>query len=1530
MSSNIFAANVYYAGNVIVSQSLNVGSITSTVVASGQVQSLDSVRAHALPSDAMIVASATQVNPANQNTGSYAIVESSGGSSFVVNGSVPATTLSPFADLYKEGSLYFPGVNTSNITYNSTSSFNFASSLTAEAWVNYQTFAGSTVTILAQTVPCLVGAFTPTNTVNTAWAFGVNTSGQVCLYYYAGAAYAFASTQALTTNNWNHVAMSITSGGAINLYINGTSVASGTVQGGGTTTAGYLGAGSLGTAYTTGYVADIRVVSGAALYTGSTFTVPSAPLGNPSSGVQQMLIRAGQNSPTIQNGALTFDRGLKQFQNYGPQTFNIVTQGFTAIWRGQFTGSVGSFDRIFEFGSGAINGSTSGTISLLRVSTDNRVYFTGYPTNSGTAAFNAYGPAGTTQQNVTYIIAARYNPSTSLADLWINGVQVATSSCTPATLVADRITTFTYLCRASDTGAYASQSMNTFAIYNRPLSNVEIYNSYLALTTTPATPLQKTLEIGDINGTPALSVSGDGKVSVQSIGLSSNVLPWPPAAMTGYDTVINGGVYKARASSEYSSAYLAWYAFDKGNNSWITALVYNATTGVYTGSVTTTDVNGTVYPGEWLQVQIPSSVTLSSYSLTGGGTPTNPRVWAVLGSRDGINWFLVDSRNIGVGSFTGSSTLTYQVSGSQGFTFFRWVVIATSAGSYLQLTEWTLYGTADTSPALTIAPATTFNTSVATPSLTGIAGDRFVPQDFSSSGLNIPAYVVSNTATTANTVAYSSFGPFAGEGSLYFGYPATTTLNQCGAYVNFGPSTAPNFTPVGTPMTIEGWMYIAAPNDATYYQFMVHGSPNSGAGSAYDLNSFVNSGGFYFGLGSGISPTSAAASGIVYNAWNHVSGCWNGTNTLYASVNGAVVSQAVTGTPGFNSTYSFLIGAQGGAYNMRGYIACARVVRGAALYTTSFTPPTAPLQPIQGVTQAGLPYGTVLLLRNAPAPGRVLTSKFGGANSTSVLPFPPAAVTTYAITLNSGYGQGTYVVSASSELNSSNQSWYAFDQNSGTLWGSFGTVSTPYSVSTGIYAGSNVTVDVTGSSYSGEWVQIQIPSSIVLSSYSIQSRSDSGAASSPSTWVILGSRDGTNWFLVDRRGNITWSTSQTQTFSTSSAQAFTYFRCSTQIIQTGSSQTIVTIAQWTLNGTIEGPNVTADGRLGVGVSNPVQALEVAGSAVVAGTLSAGNPLMFRNALYNGDMRINQRGISTNWASPTAIGTSGTGQNYGLDRMNMARGSFATGGAMAQGTVATADLPYSQGIQYYLRLGRSSGNATADAVYFNQSLETRESLKFAGQTVTLSAYYRTGAGFSGTGLTMNFYYGTGTDQNAVTGLTNGVTLTSPVLSASNAWQRATYTVFIPQTTTQVSIYIPYTPSGTAGGFDYYDVTGVQLEKGTVATPFEVRPYATELALCQRYYQFSGASTGGGIAYLNYAISSVVKFPVVMRATPQFTLVSNALRNSSTGTNSILTTPTLAINQNGYSFLYEAAGAPGILPTLTVGMSYDYSYTVSAEL
>jgi hypothetical protein len=108
------------------------------------------------------------------------------------------------------------------------------------------------------------------------------------------------------------------------------------------------------------------------------------------------------------------------------------------------------------------------------------------------------------------------------------------------------------------------------------------------------------------------------------------------------------------------------------------------------------------------------------------------------------------------------------------------------------------------------------------------------------------------------------------------------------------------------------------------------------------------------------------------------------------------------------------------------------------------------------------------------------------------------------------------------------------------------------------------------------------------------------------------------------------------------------------------------------------------------------------------------------------------------------------------------------------------------------------------------------------------------------------------------------------------------------TNQLFIGPQYNPTGTAGGFDYFDITGVQLEKGTVATPFEVRPFATELALCQRYYtrfDSAGAATnytrfGTGVCDSATGVYTMLQLPVVMRAVPTFP--GNATSNSAPST------------------------------------------------
>jgi hypothetical protein len=95
---------------------------------------------------------------------------------------------------------------------------------------------------------------------------------------------------------------------------------------------------------------------------------------------------------------------------------------------------------------------------------------------------------------------------------------------------------------------------------------------------------------------------------------------------------------------------------------------------------------------------------------------------------------------------------------------------------------------------------------------------------------------------------------------------------------------------------------------------------------------------------------------------------------------------------------------------------------------------------------------------------------------------------------------------------------------------------------------------------------------------------------------------------------------------------------------------------------------------------------------------------------------------------------------------------------------------------------------------------------------------------------------------------------------NAWQNGNYY----SNSTQANVI------GTTGATFY--LTGVQLEVGTVATPFEWRQAQTELALCQRYYArlagFSGnyVGFGSGHATSTTAGYAFIKYPVTMRGYP----------------------------------------------------------------
>jgi len=253
-----------------------------------------------------------------------------------------------------------------------------------------------------------------------------------------------------------------------------------------------------------------------------------------------------------------------------------------------------------------------------------------------------------------------------------------------------------------------------------------------------------------------------------------------------------------------------------------------------------------------------------------------------------------------------------------------------------------------------------------------------------------------------------------------------------------------------------------------------------------------------------------------------------------------------------------------------------------------------------------------------------------------------------------------------------------------------------------------------------------------------------------------------------------------------------------------------------------------------------------------------------NAVINGGMDIWQRGTSAAGSYPT----------YLADRWMNYR-AVAGSTYSRQNTSDTTNLPF---IQYCQRVLRDTGNTATNPLYISQSLESEQSRMFVGQTVTLSWYARAGANFSAASSNMSYdlAYGTGTNQNLIAGFTGQTNVVTGTKTLTTTWQRFSVTGAVSSSATQLGINLYFTPVGTAGAADYMEITGVQLELGSVATTFK-RAGGTiqgELAACQRYYQILGGDNvfeyfGIGAALSATESNCVIPLKVTMRGTPTVT-------------------------------------------------------------
>jgi len=383
---------------------------------------------------------------------------------------------------------------------------------------------------------------------------------------------------------------------------------------------------------------------------------------------------------------------------------------------------------------------------------------------------------------------------------------------------------------------------------------------------------------------------------------------------------------------------------------------------------------------------------------------------------------------------------------------------------------------------------------------------------------------------------------------------------------------------------------------------------------------------------------------------------------------------------------------------------------------------------------------------------------------------------------------------------------------------------------------------------------------------------------------------------------------------------------------------IISVANTQITGNIVSSQITSVG------GSQITANTIANSAFQTGAVenymnAAGLGFGMRNRIINGAMMIDQRNAGAS-VTPTSSG-------YTLDRWQAVVSQSSKYSVQQNAGAVTPPAGFTK----YLGVTSLSAYSVAAGDFFAlthyiEGLNTAD-LGFGAagaSTVTMSFWVRSS-------LTGSFG---GSLQNSAQNRCYPFTYT---ISAANTWEQKTVTIAGDTTGTWLTdsgrgigvvfglgvgstygsgtanawvgsqIFVPTGSTSVVGtnGATFY-ITGVQLEKGSVATSFDYRPYGTELALCQRYY-WQCVKVMGGCWLTDTCYNSVLQFPVTMRTTP--TLASSSTFTARTGSNG---TPAISTGVTGLSaspdavWVYNSASnwtvSSGNQVTLNGGFSAEF--------
>jgi hypothetical protein len=853
----------------------------------------------------------------------------------LVASSHPFTLPSEYSEL---GSAYFDG-NGDFLNTASSNAFTFGTNpFTIEAWVNPSVRAASVAQWIFSNLTTTSG--------NSQVGFIIMASGTLRLTTWS-TLIVDSSSVTVPLNQWSHAAVTF-DGTTYRLFINGIN------SGSSTTTfnlnldgAGYIsGAVPGGLSPFTGFISNLRVVKGTALYT-SNFTPSSAPL---TAVANTQLLALQNNKPATNN----------EFLDESPNNFPITRVGnttqasfspFGEDWSVYFdgTGDYLSFASNPAFAMGTGNFTVEGWVNYA-----NR-------TNSGIFQISSTLFAGVTGLGLGLDAGLRW--------VLYHGANSQTAAATGASagtwhhfaVVRNSGVTRVYIDGAatsinvSDTTNYTVSTLGIGGIYsgsfllNGYISNFRIVKG-TALYTSNFTPPSGKLRA--VPGTVLLTCqsnrfvdnasnftitpSGDARVT----RFSPFTLGTLDTAPTSYSAYFDGsGDYLNLSGSEA----LAFGTGDFTVEFWLNIPFWNRGALI---DFRPAGTNGS-YFSVWMDGAGASLATLyvnsSNIIYSSQALPTNRWVHVAVTRQSGSTVLFIDGVQSGS---TWADSTNYIVGAGR----------PTIGASGFGVNDGNIIGFISN---LRIVKGTALYTNNFTPPtepLTAVSGTSLLTCQDSTFRDNSS----NNFTLTANgNVVPSTVNPF---GGITAGNSQQYTPSVFGGSVYFDGSgdalTSTSQATIATgPFTIEAW--VLPTTSGTWRSIVTNQSWQTGQNAGW-ISGLSNSNQIYLAASIGTRSTFpiiiTSSTPVVAGSWQHVAVTRDANNVIRMFINGVSAATPVTYSASLNQsssgTPSISIGSRVTDGNISelftGYISNVRVIAGNALYTSSFIPPTQPVTPVQG------------------------------------------------------------------------------------------------------------------------------------------------------------------------------------------------------------------------------------------------------------------------------------------------------------------------------------------------------------------------------------------------------------------------------------------------------------------------------------------------------------------------------------------------------------------------------------------------------